>query len=66
MQIIPFSTGGYVIHKLYVNGVKYSVWYREDGTPHSAERVRSNGQTYNVPVGHVHLWAEFKKIGKQG
>ena len=65
MQHIPFSTGGFVIHKLIHNGHKYSVWFNKDGTAYSAERFSNDGtRTYNVPASQVNVFAAFNKIGQ--
>lgn len=63
IQKAEFADGSFVLHKVMVNGHKYSVWFDTMGVPFSAEMVYSNGNTKNVPQRCTNLFAEFKKIG---
>jgi hypothetical protein len=50
-QLIVFSNGGYVIHKM--RGVagskcKFSVWYNDLGYPVDIERFDSRGRSYKA------------------
>jgi hypothetical protein len=47
----PFHDGTFVLHKIMLNGHKYSAWFGKDGTVFSAERFsRDNQRAYNVPL----------------
>ncbi len=68
IQCYRFETpaGGFVLHKVLVNGVKYSAWYDAMGTCQSAERVTRDFKNYNVPLGvQVQLAARLSVIGKR-
>ena len=47
-QIMPFSTGGFVVHKVYISGsqCKFSAWYDENGKLVDAERIDARGVSY--------------------
>ena len=64
IQHHTFTDSTYVLHKVMVNGHKYSVWYGKDGTPFSAELVKRNGDTVGVPARNRNVWAEFERIGR--
>jgi len=65
MQHAKFHDGSFVLHKVVVNGHKYSVWFDNFGKPKAAERVKPNGNTVNVSEKCVNLYAEFERIGKE-
>ena len=46
MQKIEFSTGGFVVHKIRLNGSKFSAWYDSVGTLIDAERIDSRDRSY--------------------
>ena len=50
MQLKYFSNGGYVVHKAYLCGTKYSAWFDGDGDLLDAERFDSRGRSYKVSL----------------
>ncbi len=64
IQHHKFVDGCFVLHKVMVNGHKYSCWYGRDGKPFSAERFsRDNQTTYNVPARQHEVWKQLERIG---
>ncbi len=63
----PFSDGTFVLHKITLNGHKYSAWYGKDGVVFSAERFsRDNQKTFSVPLSRQKNVAEqLTKVGKR-
>jgi hypothetical protein len=63
----PFHDGTFVLHKIELNGHKYSAWFGKDGVVFSAERFsRDNQKTFNVPLNRQKNVAEqLTKIGKR-
>jgi hypothetical protein len=63
----PFTDGCFVLHKIMLNGHKYSAWFGKDGTVFSAERFNRNNDTaFNVPLSRQKNVAEqLTKIGKR-
>lgn len=63
----PFTDGTFVLHKIEINGHKYSAWFGKDGVVFSAERISSDNQrTFNVPLNKQKNVAEqLTKIGKR-
>lgn len=59
------STGGYVLHKVMVNGRKYSAWFDKSGKLLDAERFsKDNRTTFHVPLDrHRLVAAELTKVG---
>jgi hypothetical protein len=50
IQKHEFSTGGYVIHKIMIGGVKHSAWFDEHGKLIDIERIDSRGRCYTVNI----------------
>lgn len=63
----PFGDGTFVLHKIELNGQKYSAWYNKDGTVYSAERFSKDGQkTFNVPLSkQPNVVQQLNKIGRR-
>lgn len=65
IQHSKFDDGTYVLHKIMLNGHKYSCWFGRDGKPFSAERFSRDGlKTYNVPARHREVWSQLERIGR--
>lgn len=64
MQYHKFYDNGFVIHKVFLNGVKYSCWFDSKGKLTSAESFHgSNAQ--NVPLDlHTNVAASLQRIGR--
>jgi len=57
--------GTFVLHKITLNGHKYSCWYGRDGKPFSAERIsRDDRTTYHVDLSRQHEVA--RQLGRIG
>lgn len=65
IQHSKFSTGGFVLHKMMVNGKKHSAWFDAAGKLLSAERYSRCGRhTACVPLErHRNVAAELAKVG---
>ena len=50
MQVSRFIDGGFVVHKLYLDGIKsrFSIWVSAQGVLQDAERFDANGRAYRV------------------
>lgn len=48
MQFQPFTSGGYVLHKVLIGNLKYSAWFNRAGQYIDAERIDSRGRSYPV------------------
>jgi hypothetical protein len=64
MQVSRFSNGGYVIHKMYVNGIKYSAWFDKDGDVLDAEGFDGLGRSRSVKRGGP-VWTELQRVGRR-
>lgn len=64
VQRVEFSNGNFVLHRVMINGHKYSCWYDSEGTPFSAERVSGN-RSWNVPARHKEVWKQLERVGKR-
>lgn len=65
IQHNTFQDGTFVLHKVEVNGHKYSAWFNKDGNVFSAERVLQN-RSANVPLDkQKNVAAQLTKIGKR-
>lgn len=53
MQVARFNDGGFVVHRLFINGMssKFSVWVDRFGKLQDAERFDSRGVAYTVRRG---------------
>ncbi len=65
IQKQEFSNGDFVLHKVMINGSKYSAWYRADGTMHDCELILGIGKTRTVSLGHDHIRKELAIIGRR-
>lgn len=63
MQGSTFPDGGFVVHKIMINGYKYSCWYGPDGLPRDAERFGEGGATFPVPRRHTKIWKRLAGAG---
>lgn len=55
IQYHKFHDGGFVLHKVVVNGNKYSAWFGADGKIFSAERFsKDNTKSYHVDTARQH------------
>lgn len=63
----PFQDGSFVLHKIELNGHKYSAWFNKDGTVFSAERFsRDNQKTFHVPLSkQTNVAHELTRIGQR-
>jgi hypothetical protein len=63
----PFHDGTFVLHKIELNGHKYSAWFGKDGVAFSAERFsRDNQKTFNVPLNRqTNVADQLTRIGKR-
>lgn len=50
MQVARFTDGGFVVHKLYLDGMasKFSAWVGKYGNLQDAERIDARGRAYPV------------------
>ena len=50
MQVARFTNGGFVVHKLYLDGMasKFSAWVGKYGNLQDAERIDARGRAYPV------------------
>lgn len=58
-----FSTGGFVLHKIDIDGKKYSAWYDENGALLSAENIDKRGRARAVRQG-AKVWTELQRWGR--
>jgi len=65
IQHLTFETGGFVLHKIIINGQKYSAWFDVNGKILAAERIATNGTVMTVPSYHRHVLEEIHKIGQR-
>jgi hypothetical protein len=65
MLCMRFPTGGFVLHKIMLNGHKYSAWFGEDGTLFDAELVMRNGNVRNVSERQTEIRRQLTVIGKR-
>jgi hypothetical protein len=66
IQHSKFTDGCFVLHKVMLNGHKYSAWYGQDGVLFSAELVFPNGNTRNVDTSRQHEVAkQLTRIGQR-
>ncbi len=63
IQFSRFSTGGYVLHKVMIDGTKYSAWYSATGELLDAEQYTTSNVARPVPLRLVNIRAELTKIG---
>lgn len=49
-QVSQFTNGGFVVHKLYLDGMesKFSIWVNRYGILTDAERFDKRGRAYSV------------------
>jgi hypothetical protein len=65
MQYREFQDGCFVIHKMMVNGHKYSAWFGTDGKLFSAERFSRDGQTtFNVPFSQHEVIRQLEQLAR--
>lgn len=64
IQHSEFHDGSFVLHKVMVNGRKYSAWYGKDGTPKDAELFLPGNHSRTVSKCQVKVWNELRTIGK--
>jgi hypothetical protein len=65
IQHSEFHDGCFVLHKIMLNGHKYSAWYGRDGVMFSAELVFQNGNTRNVTERQHEVWKQLTKVGSR-
>ena len=60
MQIAQFTNGGFVVHKLYLDGMasKFSAWVGKHGNLQDAERIDAGGRAYPVARNSM-AWARL-------
>ena len=63
IQHHTFHTGGYVLHKVMIDGTKYSAWYDKDGKLLDAEQFTRSNVARPVPTRMKNVRAELVKIG---
>ncbi len=65
MQIQRFSNGGYVAHKIYVDGMtsKFSAWFSAKGDLLDVDRIDSQCRSYPVRVGSK-AWKDIAAFGR--
>ena len=63
VQMHRFHNGGFVLHKIMLNGRKYSAWYTANGALLNAERVQGARGTCSVPLSHTGVRKELERIG---
>jgi hypothetical protein len=63
IQHSTFKNGGYVLHKVMVNGTKYSAWFDAAGKLLDAEQITRSNVARPVPQRAVNVRAELVKIG---
>lgn len=63
----PFNDGTFVLHKIILNGHKYSAWFRKDGTVFDAERSsKDNQKSFNVPLSRQpNIATQLTRIGQR-
>jgi hypothetical protein len=63
----PYSDGSFVLHKIEINGNKYSAWFDKAGNVTAAERFsKDNQKTFNVPLTkQKNIAAELTRIGQR-
>jgi hypothetical protein len=61
IQFHSFHDGSFVLHKIMLNGQKYSAWFNADGTFKDGERVLRDGSTRNVSVKHTIIRGELER-----
>ena len=64
IQHSKFNNGGFVLHKIPVNGQTYSAWYDKDGKLLDAERT-TNHKVSHVSVKYTQVRAELQKVGNR-
>ena len=64
MQIKRFSNGGYVAHKIYVDGMstKFSAWFSANGAFPDVERFDRMQRSYPVKP-HSKAWQHIAQVG---
>lgn len=60
-----FHDGSFVLHKVMINGHKYSAWYGKDGTLKDAELFLPTGHTRTVTKSQVNVWRELTSVGER-
>lgn len=64
IQYHRFSSGnGFVLHKIMLNGKKYSAWFRADGSYVDAERI-NNHHSVSVSKSHTKVIGKLVEIAK--
>jgi hypothetical protein len=63
MQLMIFSTGGFVLHKVYINGVKHSAWYNDAADLIDAAYYPRSGGEYSLKRNGPR-WRQLAAIGK--
>jgi hypothetical protein len=60
MQVSRFTDGGFVVHKLHLDGMasKFSIWISPQGILLDAERIDSRGRAYPVKRNSM-AWARL-------
>ena len=65
IQHNKFQDGCFVLHRIEMNGQKYSAWFGRDGVAFSAELIFPDGNVRNVERRSSGVWAGLNKIGRR-